>query len=38
MLDQKEKSIMIKYLDSFYDDFDERNSIVKYILNDCTNF
>ena len=38
MLDQKEKSIMIKYLDSFYDDFDERNSIVKYILKDCTDF
>lgn len=38
MLDQKEKLKMIKYIDSFYDDFDERNSIVKYILNDCTNF
>jgi hypothetical protein len=37
-LDKKEKSRMIEYLDSFYDDFDDRNSIVRYILKDCTNF
>ena len=38
LLDEKEKAKMISYLDSFYDDFDKRNSIVTNILNGCTNF
>jgi hypothetical protein len=38
LLDEKEKAKMIGYLDSFYEDFDDHNTIVKNILNDCTNF
>jgi len=38
LLDEKEKAKMISYLDSFYADFDKRNSIVTNILNGCTNF
>jgi len=38
MLDEKEKAKMISYLDSFYDEFDKRNSIVNSILKGCTNF
>ena len=38
LLDEKEKSKMISYLDSFYADFDKRNSIVTKILKGCTNF
>jgi hypothetical protein len=38
LLDAKEKAKMISYLDSFYDEFDTRNSIVTNILNGCSNF
>jgi hypothetical protein len=38
LLDEKEKSKMINYLDSFYSDFDKKNSIVTYLLNGCNNF
>lgn len=38
ILDEKEKAKMISYLDSFYDEFDKRNSIVNSILKGCTNF
>jgi len=38
IFDEKEKAKMISYLDSFYADFDKRNSIVTNILNGCTNF
>jgi len=38
LLDAKEKARMINYLDSFYADFDKRNSVVTNILNGCTNF
>ena len=38
LLDAKEKKDMIGYLDSFYDRFDSRNSVVTDILNGCTNF
>jgi len=38
LLDQKEKTKMINYLDSFYEGFDDHNSIVNDILKGCTNF
>ncbi|MFN8135557.1 MAG: hypothetical protein U0Z17_10145 [Bacteroidales bacterium] len=38
LLDVKEKEKMIRYLDSFYEEFDKKNSIVTNILNGCTNF
>lgn len=38
LLDEKEKSKMINYLDSFYSDFDKKNSIVTYLLNGCNIF
>lgn len=38
LLDEKEKSKMINYLDSFYEDFDKKNSIVQIILNECNSF
>jgi hypothetical protein len=38
LLDEKEKTKMIRYLDSFYEDFDDHNTIVKNILSGCTNF
>jgi len=38
LLDEKEKTKMIHYLDSFYEDFDDHNTIVKNILSGCTNF
>jgi hypothetical protein len=37
-LNEKERLKMIKYLDSFYNRFDKRNSIVYDILGGCTNF
>ena len=38
LLDEKEKLKMINYLDSFYEDFDKKNSLVKKILNECNSF
>jgi hypothetical protein len=38
LLSDKEKTKMIKYLDSFYSGFDKRNSIVSEILNGCNRF
>jgi hypothetical protein len=38
LLDQKEKNKMISYLDSFYADFDKRNTLVNNILRECNNF
>jgi hypothetical protein len=38
LLDEKEKSKMINYLDSFYEDFDKNHSIVKKIRNECSSF
>jgi len=38
LLNEKEKTKMTRYLDSFYAGFDKRNSIVTDILNGCTNF
>jgi hypothetical protein len=38
LLDAKTKKDIIGYLDSFYERFDKRNSIVSDILNGCTNF
>jgi hypothetical protein len=37
-LSEKERTKMILYLDSFYDLFDKRNSIVYNILGGCTSF
>jgi hypothetical protein len=38
LLSEKEKSRMIRYLDSFYADFNDRYSIVKTLLDECKNF
>jgi hypothetical protein len=38
LLSDKTKKGMIQYLDSFYDGFDKRNSIVYDILNGCNKF
>lgn len=38
LLDEKEKLIMIHYLDSFYADFDKKNRIVNNIIKGCTGF
>ncbi len=38
LLNEKEKLKITRYLDSFYADFDKRNSIVTNILNGCTSF
>ena len=37
-LDEKEKSKIIHYLDSFYSEFDKYNSIVNKILKECSSF
>jgi len=38
LLDDKEKLRMIHYLDSFYEGFDKRNSVVNSILSGCSSF
>jgi len=38
LLNEKEKSKMIGYLDSFYANFDQNNSVAKDILRDCNSF
>ena len=38
LLKEKTKKEMISYLESFFSGFDSRNSVVRDILNGCTNF
>ena len=38
LLSEKERKKMIGYLDSFYEGFDKRNSIVLNLLNECKSF
>jgi hypothetical protein len=38
LLNEKEKKKMTRYLDSFYDGFDKRNSIVFNLLNECKSY
>lgn len=38
LLDEKEKSKMIHYLDSFYDDFDKYNTLINNFLDECNSF
>jgi hypothetical protein len=38
LLNEKDKKVMIQYLESFFDKFDKRNSIVFDILNGCSRF
>jgi hypothetical protein len=38
LLNEKERKKMTAYLDSFYEGFDKRNSIVTYLLNECKSF
>jgi hypothetical protein len=38
LLNEKERKVMIQYLDSFYSGFDKRNSVVSEILSGCSRF
>ena len=38
LLSEKEKTNMIRYLDSFYAGFDKRNSIVSNLVNECKSY